>query len=57
MVSDWELVTGLSGDPFVGLLRAVAISCRDAMMRSVEDGMGIMVLVGNQSTVSQVRSA
>jgi hypothetical protein len=48
--------SGERGEPCEGFCRACKISRTPAVMRSVEEAIGILTLVGNQVTVSAIRS-
>ena len=53
----WLSVSGASGEPGNGLFRAATMLLMLARIRSLDDVSSIMTLVGNQDTVSQMRSA
>ena len=50
-----ESVVGAIGERGLGRRRALAISRRDAMMMSLLELSGMVTVVGNQDTVSQMR--
>jgi hypothetical protein len=52
----WLSVRGAIGELLDGLLRALTMSWMPARMRSVDEASGMVTLVGNQETVSQMRS-
>jgi hypothetical protein len=56
-VATWLSVRGARGEPADGLAIACARSARLARMRSLEEARGMVTLVGNQETASQMRSA
>ena len=53
----WLSVTGASGEPGEGFWSALVMSCNAARMRSVDEARGIVTLVGNQESVSEMRVA
>ena len=53
----WLSVSGANGEPGDGLFRAATMLLMLARIRSLDDASGIVTLVGNQDTVSQMRSA
>lgn len=55
--SCWLSVKGASGEPEDGFWRARTMSAMPAKMRSLEFAKGMVVLVGNQVSVSQRRVA
>jgi hypothetical protein len=50
-------VTGASGEPGEGFWRALVMSRNAARIRSLEEARGIVTLVGNQESVSEMRVA
>jgi hypothetical protein len=52
----WLSVRGARGEPGGGLFRAVVMSLRPARMRSLEEARGMVTCVGNNETVSTMRS-
>ena len=53
----WLSVSGANGDPGDGLFRATTMLLMPVRIRSLDDVSGIVTLVGNQDTVSQMCSA
>jgi hypothetical protein len=53
----WLSVRGARGEPGEGFWRASVMSCKPARIRSFEEARGMVTLVGNQETVSAMRSA
>ena len=50
-------MSGANGEFGDGLHRAEEMSVKPAMMMSVEEASGMVTFVGNQETVSEMRSA
>ena len=50
-------VSGASGEPGEGFRSARTMSFAAAMTMSVDDAVGMVTVVGNQTTVSEIRSA
>jgi hypothetical protein len=55
-VATWLSVRGARGEFADGFCRAVVMSWMPAMMRSVDEARGMVTLVGNHDTVSEMRS-
>jgi hypothetical protein len=53
----WLSVKGAKEAAGDGWLRAVVISVSAARIRSLEEARGMVTFVGNQETVSEIRSA
>jgi len=53
----WLSVRGASDAAGDGFWRAVVMSAKAAKMRSLEEARGMVTFVGNQETVSEIRSA
>ena len=53
----WLLVNGSSGEPGDGLVRAARMLLMPARIRSFDDAIGMVTLVGNHVMVSHMRVA